>query len=244
MKVTDDVKAFIAEKFEETFFDDVGLEMFFKNDNLSDYERFVNETLVNEGFPDHADYDNMGDDLNVTLHSKETEETWAESFVDAYDDEIHEFESMADLESKFDDLDIFRQFICNDLDKVEFEVYINLTPDELLDKFPDFEYFEQKFNEHFDVHEFVEFLEENREIPEVQDAFNDAVEDEFGSINEAPEDIDFTIVNFELDRNIIEDLYDFYTGDSVEYYMSNHPVYNDIISHYNFTVEVELDYEE
>jgi len=239
MKLTNKHEQIIGEAFENVFNDIGMLGNAFLRDNEALYEQVVTQALANDGFPEDANHHNVSHDMELV--SKIDYDMWAEIY--AYDEDIEDMSDESELKSRLEREETVINCILNNLDKVDFDVVVNDDVIEFKDSFPDYDHFQELFYTHFDENEFIEYLESDSS--NVQDAYDEAIREDFGSIDNAPQNLEFAVASVNIGTDIIENLFEQYDpeqhSDAITY-MNDVEVYDDVINIGNFDPEIELLY--
>ena len=242
MKLTAEREKELANVFEEIFSQKEMLSNALLRDDEHFFETVTDEALMDEGYPENANYHNTS--MTVEMESKIAYDMWAEIYW--YDEDMENFE---DLEEEFKNHlereDTFIQCILNNTDRVDFNVVIYDSIEEVRDANPDFEHFEAQFYNLFDTIDFKTYIESDPHL--VEDAYNEALIDEFGRSDNIPDDVEVLVYDLVIDKTILEVLYEKYNSEvhtSVSEYMTTSDIYNDIIEHDAVAVVFDFNYDD
>lgn len=228
MKLTAEREKTLANVFEGIFAEKDMLSNALLSEDEQFFKTITDKALMDEGYPEEANYRNTS--LNVELESKINYDMWAEIYW--YDEDMENFE---DLEEEFNNHiereETIVRCILNNTDRVDFNVVIYDSIEEVRDANPDFETFKEKFNDFYDELTFKEYIDQDPENI-ARDFYTQALIDEFGTTEDVPLDLEAIIEDVHLDGDVIERLYENYSNEehpSLSDYMSGLEIYADII---------------
>ena len=243
MKLTANRERELANVFEEIFSQKEMLSNTLLRDDEQFFKTVTDEALTDEDYPEDADYHNTS--VTVEMESKIAYDMWAEIYW--YDQGMDDLE---DLEEEFkfrlEQEDTFIRCILNNPERVDFNVVIYDSIEEVRDANPDFETFKEKFNDFYDELTFKEYIDQDPENI-ARDFYTQALIDEFGTTEDVPLDIEAIIEDVHLDGDVIERLYENYSNEkhpSLSDYMLGLEMYADIIDFDLVDIDFEFNYDD
>lgn len=243
MKLTDSREKALANAFEEIFSQKEMLSNALLRDDEHFFEIITDKALMDEGYPENANYHNTS--VTVEMESQIAYDMWAEIYW--YDEDMDEFE---DLEEEFKNHlereETIIQCILNNTDRVDFNVVIYDTFEEVVDANPDFEAFKEKFYDFYDELIFKEYIDQDPENI-ARDFYTQALIDEFGTTEDVPLDLEAIVEGVYLVGDVVERLYENYSNEehpSLFDYMSGSEIYTDIIDFDLVDIDFEFNYDD
>lgn len=229
----------VAQAFEDMFDETEVLSNALLRNDTHTYEAMVNVALEDEKYSEDITYR----DINTTIDmvSKIDYDMWAEIYH--YDESLEDYDDNdAELESKLEDEGSIIDCILNNLEKVECDVIIHDSIEDVQDMYPDYDYFEEQINQHFDKDELARIVEEDYHVAE--DDYQQACIDEFGSIADIPEDMEVYVRDVQINGDIAEYLYSKFDTDSLKGYIESDQMYYDVLDTNMVNVKFEFSYDE
>lgn len=243
MKLTANRERELANVFEEIFSQKEMLSNALLRDDEQFFKTVTDEALMDEGYPEDADYHNTS--VTVEMESKIAYDMWAEIYW--YDESMDDLE---DLEEEFknhlEQEDKFIRCVLNNPERVDFNVIIYDSIEEVRDANPDFETFKEKFNDFYDELTFKEYIDQDPENI-ARDFYTQALIDEFGTTEDVPLDLEAIIEDVHLVSDVAERLYENYSIEehpSLSDYMSGLEMYADIIDFDLVDIDFEFNYDD
>ena len=241
MNLTENQKTQIGIAFEKAFQNEVEMAEFFYQTDEYAYEEIINQFVSDDG-----EYSTIAPisafDHTMTFINKVDTDAWVHALEADYD--IDGMESQEDLQALINDNNVIMTTIFNNLNNIDIGLEIFSTPEDVNDRYPDDNTFSNDFYNNYDELVFKEYLEQNPEL--INDEYNDAAIDEFGSLDNAPDNAVFDIDTLELIGDVADKLYKSkYDGDSVYRYMIlTDEMYRDIVDLKAFKVTISIEYED
>lgn len=243
MELTANREKELANVFEEIFSQKEMLSNALLRDDEHFFEIVTDEALMAEGYPENANYHNTS--VTVEMDSQIAYDMWAEIYW--YDEDMENFE---DLEEEFKNHlereETIIQCILNNTDRVDFNVVIYDTFEEVVDANPDFEAFKEKFYDFYDELIFKEYIDQDPENI-ARDFYTQALIDEFGTTEDIPLDLEAIVEGVYLVGDVVERLYENYSNEehpSLFDYMSGSEIYTDIIDFDLVDIDFEFNYDD
>lgn len=232
----------LGQLFEDTLNDEQGLENYFRETDLAEYEDIITEELEAEGYPmEHISYEDVHTSMGIWAKTDDPD-IWIDQFIDDYD---LENASNDDIDAQINESNVY-ECIFNNPDKLTFAVIIHDSIEEVLDRFPPYDYFVEKVMKDFDMiglRETLLNMDYHMFSDNIQSQVEDAVADELGSdVN--TEDVELSVTPKPITEVQAEALYDLYDLDneSLNDYLNTTESLEDML--YTDTVEVEVIIEE
>lgn len=243
MKLTDSREKALANAFEEIFSQKEMLSNALLRDDEHFFEIVTDEALMAEGYPENANYHNTS--VIVEMESQIVYDMWAEIYW--YDEDMENFEDLEEeFKNRLEREETIIQCILNNTDRVDFNVVIYDTFEEVVDANPDFEAFKEKFYDFYDELIFKEYIDQDPENI-ARDFYTQALIDEFGTTEDVPLDLEAIVEGVYLVGDVVERLYENYSNEehpSLFDYMSGSEVYADIIDFDLVDIDFEFNYDD
>lgn len=243
MKLTTERERILANVFEGIFAEKDMLSHALLREDEQFFRTITDKALMDEGYPEEANYHNTS--MRVEMESQIAYDMWAEIYW--YDEDMDEFE---DLEEEFNNHiereETIIRCIFNTTDRVDFNVVIYDSIEEVRDANPDFETFKEKFNDFYDELTFKEYIDQDPENI-ARDFYTQALIDEFGTTEDVPLDLEAIVEDVHLVSDVAERLYENYSIEehlSLSDYMSGLEMYADIIDFDLVDIDFEFNYDD
>lgn len=243
MKLTAEREKELANVFEGIFAEKDMLSNTLLGEDEQFFRTITDKALMDEGYPEEANYHNTS--MRVEMESQIAYDMWAEIYW--YDEDMENFE---DLEEEFKNHvereETIVRCIFNNTDRVDFNVVIYDSIEEVRDANPDFETFKEKFNDFYDELTFKEYIDQDPENI-ARDFYTQALIDEFGTTEDVPLDLEAIVEDVHLVGDVAERLYENYSNEehpSLSDYMSGLEMYADIIDFDLVDIDFEFNYDD